>query len=82
MVDHVKYIIVEDGGTELPIMFNPILSHKQVAGGAKVVGAGEVGLYPTAERINVSCWGKSVTLGVESRGEDDAKLIDRTINDY
>ena len=32
MSDRPKYIIVDSGGCECAIVFNPILSHKQVAG--------------------------------------------------
>jgi len=40
-----------------------------------VVSAGEFTLTPENDKIVVSCFGKSTTLDIESRGEKDAWLI-------
>jgi hypothetical protein len=90
-----KYIVVEYRGCELPIIFDPILGHNEVApivGGVTVLGAGEVNFRtvvvganpdPTDETpITVGCWGQSTSLGIKSRGAEDAKLIERMVNPY
>ena len=81
--DRPKYLIVESAsGCILPIVFHNILDHIAVAGGLTVLGAGEVHLQGTPDgTISVSCFGRSVTLGVESRGADDAILIERLLNE-
>ena len=35
-----KYIIIKHAGTEVPLVFSPVLSHKQVAGMNEVESAG------------------------------------------
>lgn len=62
-----KYLVVEHYGLEMPIVFNPVLEHRQVAGNMKVVAAG-------------FCWkndddsygvsGLSVSLGLRCRPQD------------
>ena len=91
MRDHMKYVVVEYRGCELPIIFDPILGHNEVAPiVGTVLGAGEVnfrtvvmGTMPPDETpITVGCWGQSTSLGIKSRGDEDAKLIERMVNPY
>jgi len=74
-MDRAKYIIVQDGGLELPVIFSPLLKHSEVAGQRRIVAAG----FCDISNNEVACWGKSVSLDIESRPEEDAKLIRRQI---
>lgn len=62
-----KYIIIKHAGTEVPLVFSPVLSHKQVAGTAAVESAGYceldiAGLWGTG--------GRSDSLDLCSRPQD------------
>ena len=70
-----KYIIIDDGGLEVPVIFPPHWDHAQTAQkfpGRDVISAGFVKrdgsgyLYVT---------GKSVSLGLESRPDDLGIII-------
>ena len=74
-----KYLIIKKGGLELPVIFSEIESHDEVAKKLNVfsdlVSAGfcrfemdENGDGTAA--LSVRCWGKSVSLGIQSRPED------------
>jgi hypothetical protein len=69
-----KYVIVNDGALELPIVFSDILIHAEVALRYRnVVGAG----FLTVGDNEVNCYGESLSLGVKSRGEVDTKIVNR-----
>lgn len=72
--DPLKYIIVGEEHLPLAIVFNPILSHAEVAGGKKVLSAGFCYMHNDLNP-EASAWGRSVTLGIESRGKIDAEII-------
>jgi hypothetical protein len=62
-----KYIIIKHAGTEVPVVFSPLLSHKQMAGMTEVESAGYcelniAGLWVTG--------GRSDSLGLSSRPQD------------
>lgn len=64
-----KYLIISTyGGIELPIIFNPILTHNEVAGNLNVISAG----FCAKNCVNTGyiAWGGSVSLGKKSRLED------------
>ena len=71
-----KYIIVEEHGLEVPIVFCPILSHKVVAGGRAVISAGFC--QSNSVRRKWATWGHSQTLNIQSRPED-ADLLGRLL---
>lgn len=76
-----KYIVTENG----PIIFGDGHSHAQVAKNEKVFGAGFVHIEAKHEddgHISVKCFGNSVSLKQESRGQLDADVIDRLLNYY
>ncbi len=78
-----KYVIVEELGIELPIIFNEILDHSSVARDRKVVSAGHVKFGCGIDgSMVVSCYGKSVTLRTKSRGTIDEEIIKKTNEDY
>jgi hypothetical protein len=75
MNDHAKYIVIADGSLPLVVVFNPILSHREMAGAKKVVSAG---FCYFSDRGYIA-YGESVTLGIKSRGDFDGALIDAQI---
>ena len=82
MFDHPKYVVIEDRTCEVPIILSCITDHATVVGQYKVVSAGFVSLGINAHRITASCWGESTSLkGIKSRGEEDARLIERMLNE-
>ena len=62
-----KYIIIKHAGTEVPVVFSPVLSHKQMAGMTEVESAGY------CELDIAGLWvagGSSDSLGLSSRPQD------------
>ncbi len=74
-MDRAKYIIKKIGTAEYPVIFHPGIMHSEMATSKEVVAAGFLQIYED----KVSCFGKSVSLKVESRGQVDADLIQRTL---
>jgi hypothetical protein len=79
-----KYIIVFSHGVETPILFPEWIGHAEVAGERKVIAAGLVRLtggeqkwdtIVSSNEIQVKCFGRSPSLKVNSRGGEDAFLI-------
>ena len=73
----VKYVIV--GGSAIvfsaAIMHSEMIRHHQ-----KAEGAGFVRFYPIKnewgeDKIIAKCYGESISLGVESRGEEDSFIV-------
>jgi len=69
-----KYMIIKHAGREVPLVFSPLLSHKQVAGTAEVESAGYceldiAGLWVTG--------GRSDSLELSSRPQDADILNER-----
>ena len=77
MREPLKYIIIENTGIENAVVFNSILSHADVGFryARTVISAGFCTL-PDKLNNHVSVWGKSTTLGIESR-EEDAAIIQK-----
>ena len=64
-----KYIIIDaDAGLPAAILFNEVLNHAVVAAGKKVISAG----FCSA---NGAVWGRSESLGVDSRQEDFTHVL-------
>ena len=61
-----KYIIIDNGGVEVPIVFDEILSHKEMSYNKTVISAGFLDVWEN----EVSVFGESVTLNIKSRKED------------
>lgn len=70
-----KYLIVEDSGLEIPIVFNPILQHYKVGENQIKISAG---FCSRGEDGRFSVWGKSISLELKSRPED-AEILNRYI---
>lgn len=74
-----KYVIVSSMGSEVPILFDPLLAHNTIC--RKAISAGFVDIIPIADGVVlVNAYGESVSLNTESRGETDAKLICRMLS--
>lgn len=69
-----KYVIVDNLGCELAIIFNEIVDHALVAEHGKIVSAGFCCIVDN----KVSVWGKSLNLKIGSRPED-AEIIKQSI---
>lgn len=78
-MDHGKYIIVNQMGLETPILFPSYIDHCEIAKNfQEVLSAGNFQVLGNAEDIQVSTFGKSTTLKMNSR-ERDAELIKRLL---
>lgn len=62
-----KYIVVKHNGLELAILFDEILTHKDVAASHEVVSAGFC-------NPDGATWGKSISLNLSSRPEDGSAV--------
>lgn len=71
-----KYLIVLCDNTEVPVIFPANLSHEDVAGRFKVVSAGFClfDIMRTDRIVRACCFGKSISLGIESRQEDNTVI--------
>ena len=70
-----KYLIVDNRGIELPVIFSELQKHQDYVGDQKVVSAGFC-LFTEAHGLpTVICWGESVTLNKQSRGVVDEVVI-------
>lgn len=80
-----KYVVVTDQfGNELPVVFPVSLNHSDLRGASwngELVSGGFVQFsVECGGDIMVTCSGKSVTAGVGSRPDEDAKLIELHLN--
>jgi hypothetical protein len=89
-MEYGKYIIVEELGHEVAIMFNSLITHadftelyhsKYIKAAGFFVVDTEYDEIERKSAITVSVWGKSVTLKLESRKED-VKLIKDVIDPF
>lgn len=79
-MNKMKYIIIDNGGYDTPVIFDEATDHSMMASDSfgfkkNVVAAGFVrfssdGLY---------CYGRSISLKIESRPDEDARLINKMI---
>jgi hypothetical protein len=79
-MEYGKYIIKEVRGVEVAILFDPLISHCDLGtkgdSRGETLSAGFFGVMsmPTREDpndVDVSTWGKSITLNITSRDGDD-----------
>jgi len=75
-----KYLVMSNGEQGVyAVVFNETESHDKMAqklGGREfVLGAGQVSVGETSDGRYATCFGKSVTLGVKSRGREDAFFV-------
>ena len=83
MMDNGKYIVLNSSNI---IIFSAILSHNEVAAGFtnnKVTSAGFIVTdVDDSNEVRVQCFGKSMTLNIESDPDNDARLARYAIGDY
>ncbi len=81
-MQRMKYIVLDNNQF---VMFSTGLVHRDVARGldGTPVGAGFCNVMREAdsEYANVHCWGESVSLGIESREQDD-QIVNRYLKSY
>ena len=82
-----KYLILDNvGGVEAPIISPNFEQHEDVArkygGKHHVVAAGFVAVYSECNELAVHCGGRSDSLDMESRGDIDAAMIKRMLEEY
>ncbi len=73
-----KYVVTKDGA----IVFSEGIVHAHVARGMVVLGAGFCSIEPELEKsenLVARCFGKSISLGIKSRGREDEEIINRTM---
>ena len=77
MFGQMKYIIVDDGMTEVVYLFSNFVPHNHMATQVpgEVVGAGFVA--HTTE--GMQCYGRSTSLDISSRGDVDSGYINREL---
>ena len=68
----VKYIIGPYG----PIIFDECYSHVDMARGMRITSAG----FCFLEDGKFRCYGKSLSLGIESRPEEDSEFLNKMFN--
>lgn len=75
-----KYVIVEKHGCEVAVLGSEVQDHSDLAGGAKVISAGRcrIGWNKDSQEIEVTIWGGSTSMKINSRLED-ADIIQHTI---
>jgi hypothetical protein len=71
-----KYIIIDEGTLEYPVIFSEFCGHDEYAKGKRVVAAGFVNFYIENNKIYVHTYGKSMSLNIESR-KQDGKIIEK-----
>ena len=79
-----KYIIKEVRGVPVAIMFDPLISHCDIGtcheSRGKTISAGFFSVTEEDNReIRVDCWGKSVTLKMDSRPDIDEPLLKKVL---
>jgi len=88
-MDNLKYIMLDFGGSPVPVIFPSMLQHTDVANGNKVLSAGFVQLHGSnapnpgscilENAVEVCVFGESRSLKVKSLPEDN-EIIRREIN--
>ena len=68
-----KYVIIDHGYAEIPIIFPEFLTHAEVATWyrEKVVAGG----FCYFDSEEYSCYGESISLKVQSRGKKDSEIL-------
>ena len=77
MFNNTKYIVFEENFIEEMLIFSPLLQHDYVTRrmNIKPISAGFITIHDNEPR----CFGKSISLGLESRGEADSKVAKRVL---
>jgi len=82
MTEKCKYIVFEDDlGLEVIIVFPNVVKHSDIKVNGNIVSAGFITRWENGLNYDCgyTCYGKSISLGVESRPEKDAKIAKRQL---
>lgn len=86
-MDRTKYVVINEGGFLIPILFSHLMSH-DVFADWNPVSTGFVSINPVSgqdvsdlPKIIVAVFGKSDTLGIASKPED-AEIIEKMISPH
>ena len=76
-----KYVIIDVDGLEMPIACSELMQHYQLVSPNidNVVGAG---FFQVNNEGRYVCWGRSISLKVDSRGEKDEEVMNRLLGGY
>lgn len=74
-----KYVIVQKAGSEVAVLGCDFMEHNDLKGNSTAIAAGQCRIKVINNRVRISVWGKSTTLGLDSRDEDAQVILD-TIN--
>ena len=70
-MDHLKYIITDRKGWAV---FNNLQTHKEIA--EKLYGTPiSAGFIRFGTKMNIECWGESVSLKLKSKEQEDADFL-------
>lgn len=74
-----KYVIVEYIGLEMPFIFPIFWNHVDIAEFVKERGGKPIsaGIVKMGDNKQLYCTGKSVTMGLSSRGDEDLKVLNK-----
>jgi len=70
-----KYIVFEVHGSEVPVVFSDLFSHSDFSQIGKPISAG----FCQLGKDGFSCYGRSVTLKIDSRFEKDSSVLNKNI---
>lgn len=79
MTTNMKYIVVDTGLNDIPILFDTSINHSDMAGRFTVVSAGFVFITNDKGTIKAYAGGRSLSLGIVSRPEIDSKIIEKML---
>ena len=80
-MDYMKYIITKK--YQAPILFSPVFSHNEIAERhVEILSAGFAQITADNRKVDVCCFGESISLNIKSNPEVDAKLIKKMIDPY
>ena len=71
-----KYVIVEEHGMRVAILFNPIINHSTF----EHLKPTSAGFFTLDKLDNVVAFGNSVSLDISADEESDASIINRMLN--
>jgi phage major head subunit gpT-like protein len=73
-----KYIVFKDGNLEDIITFSELMDHSRAARALdpdRIISAGFIDIAVNEQgKLDVACFGKSITLKLESRGDVDKRV--------
>jgi hypothetical protein len=70
-----KYVIIMRGNILYPVVFTDLMGHNEIArSNDEVVGAGFCCIN---DEGHYTCYGESVSLKVKSRGDEDARVLNK-----